>query len=60
MGTFAKKRGLMVTLNDEGHLDVIYLGVEVPELKFQNAITRDVPYDDLKQEAGVLRSMLPG
>lgn len=58
LGTFAKKRGMMVTLNDEGHLDIIYLGVDVPELKFQNAATRDVSYEDLKREAIMLKSRL--
>jgi|JFJP01.1.fsa_nt_gi hypothetical protein len=46
----------MVTLNDEGHLDIIYLGVDVPELKFQNAATRDQSYEDLKREAVSLKS----
>lgn len=58
LATFSKKRGLIVTLNDEGHLDIIYLGVDVPELKFQNAATREVSYEDLKREAVTLKSRL--
>ena len=56
LGTFAKKKGLIVTLNEEGYLDVIYLGVDVPQLKFQNASIRDQGYEELKQESSRLRS----
>lgn len=46
----------MVTLNEEGFLDIIYLGVDVPNLQFQNAQTRDQSYEDLKKESARLRS----
>jgi hypothetical protein len=55
MGTFSGKKGLIVTLNEEGHLDILYLGVDVPELKFQSAVTREQSYEDLKKESQSLR-----
>jgi PTHB1 N-terminus len=58
LGTFAKKKGLLVTINEEGYLDIIYLGVDVPNLQFQNAQTRDQSYEDLKKESAKLRCSL--
>ena len=58
LGTFGKKKGMIVSLNEEGHIDVLYLGVDVPELKFQSAVTRDQSYDDLKKEAARLRGKI--
>lgn len=58
LGTFGKKKGLLVTLNEEGFLDIIYLGVDVPQLKFQNAATREQSYEELKQESARLKGKI--
>lgn len=55
IGTFGKKKGMIVTLNEEGYLDIVYLGVDVPQLQFQNAQTRDQSYEDLKKESAKLK-----
>lgn len=51
LGDFGGNKGLLVSLNEEGFLDVLYLGVEVPQLKFQSSVTRDQTFEELKSEA---------
>lgn len=55
LATFGGKKGLLVCINEEGFLDVIYLGVDVPQLQFQGAATRDQPFEELKKEAAELK-----
>jgi hypothetical protein len=58
IGTFGKNKGMMVTINDEGHLDILYLGVDVPQLTFQNVANREQSYEELRKESVSLKCTL--
>lgn len=57
-GTFGKNKGMLVTINDEGHLDILYLGVDVPQLTFQNVANREQSYEELRKESASLKCTL--
>lgn len=49
LANFNKQKGLMVTINEEGWLSVLYLGAEPPKARFNYNDSRDQTYEELTQ-----------
>lgn len=58
IATFAGQKGLMVLLNDEGWLEVSYLGTELPKTTIPNLETRDQSYQELNDRLNEMNSKL--
>ena len=51
LASFQDQKGLIATINEEGWLEVVYLGTEPPSLKVKPTETRDYPYEELKKKS---------
>ena len=50
IGTFGGQKGLIVTLNDQGWLQVLYLGTEVLEIQNELQTSSKLPYSEMDQQ----------
>ncbi len=50
VGTFSNTRGLVATLNDEGWLEVSYLGTSPPQVSLTSEEKKEVDYARAQEE----------
>jgi Bardet-Biedl syndrome 9 protein len=58
LGNFGGQKGLLVLLNEEGYLEICYLGTEPPKNAIPNLESREQTYDDLNTKLAEVNGRL--